>query len=193
MTTTVKSSVSAIPVMKKTAILTQPSSNKQVRDRLLRQLGIPNGSATDMNSSSTAAGDMKNIPSKSMLYRGHRALPVMKETLKASKNTCPDRNRLASGTNSPKLNSARQRKARINFNEEVAVVPIPMRGEYSERMRCRLWSNAEEIYENAARNSIEFASEGWDWRNVCEDDDMYVCSVSKELIHPVHYQQGGFY
>lgn len=190
MTITIKTSVSAIPVVKTTTTLTQPSSNTQVRDRLLRQLGIPRGSTSNANG---AGSHLVSQPSKSMLHRGHQILPILKEELKASTNTCPDRNRLAMGIHSPKINSARQRKSRINFNEEVAVVPIPMRGEYSDRMRCRLWSNAEEIYENAARNSIEFASEGWEWRNVCEDDDMYVCSVSKELIHPIHYQQGGFY
>jgi len=84
--------------------------------------------------------------------------------------------------------NARRSARKLQFNEEVAVVPIPMRTEYSKRIRSRIWSNAEEIHENAARNSFEFASEGWNWRNVCEDDDMFVCSISGELVHPVHYE-----
>jgi len=77
----------------------------------------------------------------------------------------------------------------LGFNETVQVVPIPMRNEYSNRVRQRLWSNAEEIHENATRNTVEFASEGWDWRSVIEDDGMYVCVATGELIHPCHYEE----
>jgi len=53
-----------------------------------------------------------------------------------------------------------RRNRRLNFNETVEVVPIPMRTEYSNRVRTRLWSSAMEIHENAARNTVEFAAEG---------------------------------
>jgi hypothetical protein len=56
--------------------------------------------------------------------------------------------------------SSGKRKKSLNFNESVNVVPIPMRDEYSNRVRTRLWSNAIEIHENATRNTIEFAAEG---------------------------------
>ena len=39
----------------------------------------------------------------------------------------------------------------ITFDESVKVVPIPMRSEYSDRIRSRLWSNTVELYDNAGK------------------------------------------
>lgn len=80
-------------------------------------------------------------------------------------------------------------RRRICFNDSVSVAHIPMRSEYSDRVRSRIWSNRYEIHENATRNAIEFQAEGWDWRTTVEDEGMFVCTSSGELIHPVHCQQ----
>jgi hypothetical protein len=86
------------------------------------------------------------------------------------------------------VGSPKEKKTRIMFVEDVSVVPIPTRNEYSDRIKSRIWSNRHELAENAERNTLEFAAEGWNWRNVTEDEGMYICSISGELVHPVHCQ-----
>lgn len=88
--------------------------------------------------------------------------------------------------------STTKRRKRCAFNETVRVVPIPLRTAYSHRVRDRIWSNSTEIQENAARNTIEFASEGWDWRAVLLDEAMHHCTTTGELIHPIHYEPHAF-
>lgn len=78
---------------------------------------------------------------------------------------------------------------RIQFNEDVHVMPIPTRTEYSSRVKQRLWSGHSELYANAQRNSIEFAYEGWDWRSVKEEAQFSRSAESGQLLHPVHCQQ----
>lgn len=94
--------------------------------------------------------------------------------------------------NTESSNSTRRRRKRCVFNETVRVIPIPLRTEYSNRVRDRIWSNSVEIQENAARNTIEFASEGWDWRAVLLDEAMHHCTTTGELIHPIHYEPHTF-
>lgn len=77
-------------------------------------------------------------------------------------------------------------KRKVSLRNEVAVVPIPMREEYPDKVKERVWSSASELYDNAVRNSIEFAAEGWNWRTAIEDENMIVCNKTGELIHPVH-------
>jgi hypothetical protein len=95
---------------------------------------------------------------------------------------------ISTASSSGKTDKKPQRR-KICFNDSVSVAHIPMRSEYSDRVRSRMWSNRYEIHENATRNAIEFQAEGWDWRTVTEDEGMFVCTSSGELIHPVHCQQ----
>jgi len=84
-----------------------------------------------------------------------------------------------------------RRMSSISFDDAVCVVPIPKFDDYPANVRRLLWGSTGEIYENAVRNSVEFASEGWDWRTVATDEAMYLCRASGELIHPVHLEPHG--
>lgn len=81
-----------------------------------------------------------------------------------------------------------RQKRSVSLDKSVSVIPIPSRAEYSGRVRERIWSTSEELFANAARNSVEFASEGWNWRQAVEDEGMLVHKPTGELIHPIHLQ-----
>ncbi len=76
------------------------------------------------------------------------------------------------------------KERRIRFHQKVAVHSIPARHHYSDEIKQRIWCDLTEIREMARRNTIEFASEGYDWRKATEDDAM-VISPTGERIHPV--------
>jgi hypothetical protein len=79
------------------------------------------------------------------------------------------------------------RRRRLGFADEVQVVPIPMRSEYSNRIKERMYSGRVELSENAQRNVVEFEAEGWDATTVLDDENQfYKCPLTGELIHPVH-------
>jgi hypothetical protein len=77
----------------------------------------------------------------------------------------------------------------IHFQDEVLVVPIASRHEYSDRIKKALWSGADELSELVERNRAEFASEGWDVNFVVEEDDMYIDAYNGELVHPIWLEQ----
>merc|ERR1719491_564258 len=145
----------------------------KLRSNLLYKLGIVDtgslkiqksyGSSTSMEISNSDCGIRRSSSRPSL----HEFMP----TIKALKNK----------DNKSKKSSS---KKCIAFDEAVSVVPIPMRSEYSSRIRTRIWSDRKEIYKNAYRNAMEFRAEGRDWRNVTEDEGMYICRISGKPIHP---------
>uniref|UniRef100_A0A7S2NTR3 Uncharacterized protein n=1 Tax=Leptocylindrus danicus TaxID=163516 RepID=A0A7S2NTR3_9STRA len=101
------------------------------------------------------------------------------QSLDSSHNGSSFNSNVAEFLNCPK-------KRGVTFNSQVKVVPIAMRDDYTDRIRARMWNNAEMILENAHRNIVEFNSEGWCWRQCVEEHHMYTCSITGERIHPVH-------
>jgi len=180
-------------------------SKDQVRSRLLNNLGIFNG-AVDNAPNPAIARKIKIIRAMGL---GGCVIPPKPETQQHVSTQIVDNENIRPKINfsqitheplkfkvaddqptfSSKTKNGKPHRRKICFNDSVSVAHIPMRTEYSDRVRSRMWSNRYEIHENASRNAIEFQAEGWDWRTVTEDEGMFVCTSSGELIHPVHCQQ----
>ena len=139
-----------------------PSSDFEIRDRLLRSLGIQKGERASPDKQQTA-----ELPGT------NRQWSTFQQPLK---------------TTYPDDTVKNDKSSRIQFNTHVTVIQIPSHSQYSNRIKQRLWSNREEISQNAKRNLREFASEGWDVNKVVEEDKMFLDACSKEFIHPVHFR-----
>lgn len=67
----------------------------------------------------------------------------------------------------------------VGFSDNVSVIFIPRRCDYPKDLRDQLFPNKREISRNAARNMKEFASDGFDWRNVkegkCTNKRIMIC------------------
>eukprot|EP00591_Stephanopyxis_turris_P006552 CAMPEP_0195509806 /NCGR_PEP_ID=MMETSP0794_2-20130614/2641_1 /TAXON_ID=515487 /ORGANISM="Stephanopyxis turris, Strain CCMP 815" /LENGTH=196 /DNA_ID=CAMNT_0040637111 /DNA_START=44 /DNA_END=634 /DNA_ORIENTATION=+ len=168
---------------KSTAMIKSASSQK-VRDKFFKMIGIDSPSRSPNIPTEASAGNKYTNPRAANVVQLRESLKY--DSTEDSFLTSQIRKVFGnSGHNGG--NVGQKQRRRITFDDCVNVRPIPMRNEYSNRIRHRLWSNSIEIHENAARNSVEFAAENWDWRSATEDDSMYVCCVTGELIHPVHY------
>jgi hypothetical protein len=144
------------------------SSDGQIRSKLLNKLGIYDTPPTVKNAQPMTAAQHRRLrilrgmglgytlhpspPDGSAARNPLEGVKVFQEPLKV--DAPPET----------------KKKTRIAFQEDVEVMPIPTRYEYSDRIKSRIWSNRHELQENAERNAIEFASEGWNWKTVTEDD-----------------------
>jgi hypothetical protein len=137
----------------------KPSSDEELRSKFLNMIGIESKLPPQQTSEDGKRPGLKQFHTETWVDpRAHKVL--MTEKLKYDPYEDKRYSRRASPLTKRRKVEKKKRK-QINFNETVYVVPIPMRSEYSNRVRTRLWSNAIELHRNAARNTIEFAHEGY--------------------------------
>jgi hypothetical protein len=76
------------------------------------------------------------------------------------------------------------RKRIVQFVPDVTVLPIESHRGYSKRLKKTLWTDSEELQDLAHRNQLEFAAEGFDYKQVLEDEQFYMDAETGELVHP---------
>ena len=69
----------------------------------------------------------------------------------------------------------------VQFCPLVSILPIPSRKDYSAAMRVHVWGSRVDRMLSERRNLLEFASEGFDWQQVVDDEDLL-----QDKEHPIH-------
>lgn len=76
------------------------------------------------------------------------------------------------------------KRSKLDFKKDVLVFSIPSRHDYSLQQKSLIWRDGYEIDWIQDRNHEEREFEGYDWRNVVEEEDMYLHDETGEMIHP---------
>lgn len=157
-------------------------SDSGIKKRFVLEQGI------DQSPNTANQPNCVNLPQASCLGEVrpfYEQLKIFDNVSKSQASNYENKNYVQLESKCNSYSKKRIRKRSVNLHSDVSVIPIPMRHEYSERVKERIWTSASELYQNALRNTVEYASEGWNWRNAVEDDNM-ITAPSGELIHPVH-------
>mmetsp|Transcript_14539 Transcript_14539/g.35039 ORF Transcript_14539/g.35039 Transcript_14539/m.35039 type:complete len:211 (-) Transcript_14539:57-689(-) len=162
------------------------TSSKRVRSKFFHRIGILRPTIHHCPPPSNV------LPVAQRSVRDLRRVPRFDEPLRYSYNH--QHHRTHKRENEKEENGREQptQKKQVNFRETVTVVPIPMRCEYSDRIKTKLWRGSLETRESIDRNLAEFAAEHYDWRSACHEEEMYFCGDTRELVHPVHVEMGHY-
>jgi hypothetical protein len=195
--------------------LTSRRPAHEVRMEFLQNLGIqkqPDPAATDNNTNSTGAAIGTTFEPWGPSYEGfinddgrqydkknkkknsaHSSFPLQREEEEEDENR-------------------RQRHhniVHVEFDNKIIIHPIPSHKVYSNRIKQTIWTGAEELNDNVARNSLEFSYEDWNAANVVDEDSGLIWytynstssssssnsphhgvvggTPSGEWVHPVHF------
>jgi hypothetical protein len=177
---TISSDKSVISISS-TTTYNRGKDSHELRSRLLNRLGIYDApGSTPQLMTAAQHRRVRILRGMGVGYTTFKSPPDGSATRSPLGGVVATKERLKEGMKK----TVKQKQTKIAFDNVVEVVPIPTRHEYSDRIKSRIWSNRHELQENAERNAVEFASEGWNWENVTEDEGMYICSASGELVHP---------
>jgi hypothetical protein len=75
---------------------------------------------------------------------------------------------------------------KVQFQPTTQIHPIPSHKVYSNRIKQTIWTGAEELNDNVARNTLEFSYEDWNADNVVDEESGLIW-YHGDYVHPVHF------
>jgi hypothetical protein len=151
------------------------NNDDDIRNRLLSILGIYRNAQVG---NETQQVNNTNGTNTSMLRKDVQ--PVFQQSL----NDSEEEQKRAQGTRRGHHVRRPSRKRIVQFVPDVTVLPIESHRVYSKRLKKTLWTDSEELQDLAYRNQMEFAAEGYDYKQVLEDEEFYMDAETGELVHP---------
>ena len=70
-------------------------------------------------------------------------------------------------------------KRQVTFEESVVVVPVPLRSDYSERLRNKLWTNAVEVCDNVGKRLCTHSNRNTKFRSTPSNSDQFYSSLHR--------------
>jgi hypothetical protein len=157
-------SLTAPYVSSGSSVVSRRTTDADIRGKLLSRLGIYESPATAQQTQPMTAAQHRRLRILRGMGVGHHTnnfSPPDGSATRCPLNGATTFSEPLQYDDAPDRKQSFLRKStKIAFQDQVEVLPIPTRYEYSNRIKKRIWSNQHELRENAERNAVEFASEG---------------------------------